>query len=65
MINLNVKNTGTEPVYFTYYTPLHWLEYFTLTDEHKVTKSNPLILKPGNTKVTNKCTFISVHSFLS
>ncbi|KAG7228300.1 hypothetical protein INR49_009164 [Caranx melampygus] len=46
-INLKVKNTGTEPVYFTYYTPLHWLKHLTLTDEHKVTKTNPLTLNPA------------------
>lgn len=44
-----MENTGTKPVYFTYYTPLHWLKYFTLMDEHKVTKTNPLCLKPGST----------------
>ncbi|XP_068603628.1 putative helicase mov-10-B.2 [Brachionichthys hirsutus] len=48
VLNLTVKNTGTKPVYFTYYTPLHWLKYFTLIDEFKVTKKNPLILKPGS-----------------
>ncbi|XP_073326824.1 putative helicase mov-10-B.2 [Pagrus major] len=47
VVNLKVENTGTEPVYFTYYTPLHFLKYFTLHDEHKVTKTNPLCLKPG------------------
>lgn len=48
VINLMVENDGTEPVYFTYYTPLHWLNGFTLMDELKVTKTNPLCLKPGN-----------------
>ncbi|KAM7411859.1 hypothetical protein PAMA_021707 [Pampus argenteus] len=47
VVNLTVENTGAEPVYFTYYTPLHWLRYFSLTDEHKVTKTNPLKLNPG------------------
>lgn len=48
VVNLTVENTGTEPVYFTYYTPLHWLRYFTLMDKSKVTKANPLHLQPGN-----------------
>ncbi|KAI3356934.1 hypothetical protein L3Q82_003576 [Scortum barcoo] len=48
IVNLNVENTGTEPVYFTYYTPLHWLRDFTLNDEFKVTKTNPLHLQPGD-----------------
>uniref|UniRef100_A0A3Q3W9K6 RNA helicase n=1 Tax=Mola mola TaxID=94237 RepID=A0A3Q3W9K6_MOLML len=48
VINLMVENDGTEPVYFTYYTPLHWLKGFTLMDELKVTKTNPLCLKPGD-----------------
>lgn len=48
VLSLNVKNTGVKPVHFTYYTPLHWLRYFTLIDEHKVTKVNPLSLQPGN-----------------
>ncbi|XP_070695391.1 putative helicase mov-10-B.2 [Pempheris klunzingeri] len=48
VVNLKVENTGTEPVYFTYYTPLHWLKYFTLMDKRKVTKTNPLHLQPGD-----------------
>ncbi|KAF3696908.1 putative helicase mov-10-B.2 [Channa argus] len=48
VVTLNVKNTGPKPVYFTYYTPLHWLKYLTLTDERKVTKLTPLLLDPGN-----------------
>uniref|UniRef100_A0A669F520 RNA helicase n=1 Tax=Oreochromis niloticus TaxID=8128 RepID=A0A669F520_ORENI len=47
-ITLHVKNTGTETVYFTYYTPLHWLKCLSLVDEQKVTKQNPLSLKPGD-----------------
>ncbi|CAJ1085150.1 putative helicase mov-10-B.1 isoform X1 [Xyrichtys novacula] len=47
-VNLKVQNIGSEPVYFTYYTPLHWLRYFTLKDEKKVTKTNPLCLQPGH-----------------
>uniref|UniRef100_A0AAX7TVB1 RNA helicase n=1 Tax=Astatotilapia calliptera TaxID=8154 RepID=A0AAX7TVB1_ASTCA len=34
--------------YFTYYTPLHWLKCLSLVDEQKVTKQNPLTLKPGD-----------------
>uniref|UniRef100_A0A3P9BUE3 RNA helicase n=1 Tax=Maylandia zebra TaxID=106582 RepID=A0A3P9BUE3_9CICH len=47
-ITLHVKNTGTETVYFTYYTPLHWLKCLSLVDDQKVTKQNPLTLKPGD-----------------
>uniref|UniRef100_A0A7N6BWQ7 RNA helicase n=1 Tax=Anabas testudineus TaxID=64144 RepID=A0A7N6BWQ7_ANATE len=36
VVTLNVKNNGTKPVYFT------------LKDEHKVTKTNPLSLQPGD-----------------
>uniref|UniRef100_A0A667Y176 RNA helicase n=1 Tax=Myripristis murdjan TaxID=586833 RepID=A0A667Y176_9TELE len=49
MVYLNVKNTGTKMVYFTHYTALHWLKYFTLKDEEKVTPANPLALPPGAT----------------
>ncbi|KAM4610171.1 putative helicase mov-10-B.1 [Polymixia lowei] len=45
---LYVENTGTTPVIFTHYTPLHWLRYFTLEDEHRVTPANPLLLEPGD-----------------
>lgn len=44
---LNIENTGPTIVHFTYYTALHWLQYFSLEDEHKVTKTNPLALNPG------------------
>uniref|UniRef100_A0A8D0A321 RNA helicase n=1 Tax=Sander lucioperca TaxID=283035 RepID=A0A8D0A321_SANLU len=44
VVNLNVENTGKEPVYFTYYTPLHWLRDIILKDEYNVTKKNPLCL---------------------
>ncbi|XP_071751362.2 putative helicase mov-10-B.2 [Centroberyx gerrardi] len=47
VVCLNVENTGTKPVYFTYYASLYWLKYFTLEDEHKVTPANPLSLAPG------------------
>lgn len=55
VVNLKVENTGTEPVYFTYYTPLHFLKYFSLHDERKVTKTNPLCLKPGDVNVMTPC----------
>ncbi|CAK6951505.1 putative helicase mov-10-B.1 [Scomber scombrus] len=48
VVNLTVKNTGTKPVYFTYYTPLRWLRHFFLNDENHVTRTNPLTLKPGD-----------------
>lgn len=48
VVKLQVENTGELPVYFTYYTPLHWLRYFSLKDERKVTKANPLCLSPGD-----------------
>lgn len=35
-------------MYFTYYTPLHWLRDFLLKDELHVTKTNPLCLQPGD-----------------
>lgn len=52
VVNLNVENTGTEAVYFTYYTPLHWLRDFSLSDKRNVTKTNPLCLQPGNASQT-------------
>uniref|UniRef100_A0AAQ6A7X2 RNA helicase n=1 Tax=Amphiprion ocellaris TaxID=80972 RepID=A0AAQ6A7X2_AMPOC len=64
VIKLNVKNTGTEPVYFTYYTALHWLKYFTLMDEHKVTKLSPLSLKPGDSyeiQVQFNCSLVGFY----
>ncbi|KAM4738304.1 putative helicase mov-10-B.1 [Anableps anableps] len=47
-VKMNVENTGTQPVYFTYYTPLHWLRYLSLSDKKSVTKRNPLLLSPGD-----------------
>ncbi|KAE8293494.1 putative helicase mov-10-B.2 [Larimichthys crocea] len=63
-VNLKVENTGTDPVYFTYYTPLHWLKYFSLTDKHKVTKTNPLYLQPGDSyeiHVHFNCTLVGFY----
>uniref|UniRef100_A0A8C1D6B3 RNA helicase n=1 Tax=Cyprinus carpio carpio TaxID=630221 RepID=A0A8C1D6B3_CYPCA len=45
-LKLFVENTGQEAVYFTYYTALHWLQYFTLEDTRRVTRNNPLRLEP-------------------
>ena len=58
MVKLNVKNTGTQPVYFTYYTPLNWLKCLSMRDEHRVTKQNPLQLKQGNASKKSKKIFI-------
>lgn len=52
MVKLKVENTGSETLYFTYYTPLHWLKYFQLIDDHKVTRTNPLCLKPGDVTIS-------------
>ncbi|KAM6981807.1 putative helicase mov-10-B.2 [Tautogolabrus adspersus] len=63
-VNLYVENTGTETVYFTYYTPLHWLRYFTLRDDKHVTKVNPLCLKPGQSyeiQVSFHCSFVGYY----
>ncbi|XP_012712087.2 putative helicase mov-10-B.1 [Fundulus heteroclitus] len=60
-VKLNVENTGTQPVYFTYYTPLHWLRYLSLRDENRVTKKNPLSLNPGDSyeiEVSFRCTLV-------
>ncbi|KAM9343086.1 putative helicase mov-10-B.1 isoform 2-T2 [Pholidichthys leucotaenia] len=65
VITLNVKNTGADDVYFTYYTPLHWINYLTLEDEYKVTKQNPLALKPGDSykiEVIFRCTLVGYYS---
>nr|XP_046252029.1 putative helicase mov-10-B.1 isoform X1 [Scatophagus argus] len=64
LVNLKVENSGTKPVYFTYYTPLHWLKYFTLKDESKVTKTNPLCLHPGDSyeiQVIFHCTVVGFY----
>ncbi|XP_037629483.1 putative helicase mov-10-B.2 [Sebastes umbrosus] len=64
VVNLNVENTGTEAVYFTYYTPLHWLRDFSLSDERNVTKTNPLCLEPGDSyeiQVHFRCSFVGFY----
>ncbi|KAF4109902.1 putative helicase mov-10-B.2 [Onychostoma macrolepis] len=45
-LKLFVENTGQDAVYFTYYTALRWLQYFTLEDSRRVTRNNPLRLEP-------------------
>ncbi|XP_020490711.2 putative helicase mov-10-B.2 isoform X1 [Labrus bergylta] len=64
VVNLYVENTGTETVYFTYYTPLNWMKYLTLRDDRHVTKVNPLLLKPGQRyeiQVTFKCSSVGFY----
>ncbi|XP_066499872.1 putative helicase mov-10-B.2 [Hoplias malabaricus] len=46
---LLVENKGASSVYFTYYSPLHWIHCFMFDDSEKVTRSNPLQLRPGET----------------
>ncbi|KAF0022536.1 hypothetical protein F2P81_025162 [Scophthalmus maximus] len=63
-VNLNVTNTGTEPVHFTYYSPLTRLRYLSLTDEHNVTKSNPLTLRPGDScdvQLHFHCSWVGIY----
>ncbi|XP_058491151.1 putative helicase mov-10-B.2 isoform X1 [Solea solea] len=63
-VKLSVTNTGAEPVYFTYYTPLQWLRYLTLTDERKVTKANPLTLQAGDSyevQVNIHCGWVGIY----
>lgn len=51
-LKLFVENTGKEAMYFTYYSALHWLQCFTLEDSRRVTRNNPLHLKPGKCNQT-------------
>uniref|UniRef100_A0A8C1NG14 RNA helicase n=1 Tax=Cyprinus carpio TaxID=7962 RepID=A0A8C1NG14_CYPCA len=46
-LKLFVENTGQAPVYFTYYSALHWIQYFILEDSRRVTRNNPLRLEPS------------------
>uniref|UniRef100_A0A3P9KB63 RNA helicase n=1 Tax=Oryzias latipes TaxID=8090 RepID=A0A3P9KB63_ORYLA len=55
---LSVENMGKEIVFFTYYTPLHWLKCLKLSDVEGVTKQKPLQLRPGDSydiRVEFKC----------
>ncbi|KAM9856095.1 putative helicase mov-10-B.1 [Aulostomus maculatus] len=64
VITLNVKNSGTKTVHFTYYTALHWLKYITLHDERNVTRTNPLALLPGDSyeiEVHFQCHFVGFY----
>uniref|UniRef100_A0A8C6P323 RNA helicase n=1 Tax=Nothobranchius furzeri TaxID=105023 RepID=A0A8C6P323_NOTFU len=61
--SLKVRNTGTEPIHFIYYTPLHWASFLKLFDEHRVTKVNPLLLQPGDSyeiQVLFSCSFVGI-----
>uniref|UniRef100_H3DLP5 RNA helicase n=1 Tax=Tetraodon nigroviridis TaxID=99883 RepID=H3DLP5_TETNG len=49
IVRFNVANKGTSCVYFTYYTALHKIRCFTLDDDHRLTRANPLLLCPGET----------------
>uniref|UniRef100_A0A3Q2E4J8 Putative helicase mov-10-B.2 n=1 Tax=Cyprinodon variegatus TaxID=28743 RepID=A0A3Q2E4J8_CYPVA len=60
-VKLNVENTGDQPLYFTYYTPLHWLRCLTLRDEKRVTRLQPLLLNPGDSyevEVSFQCSLV-------
>ncbi len=59
-LKLFVENTGQEPVYFTYYTALHWLQHFTLKDSKRVTRNNPLRLEPCECNQTLQKKLVSV-----
>ncbi|KAJ8386394.1 hypothetical protein AAFF_G00170990 [Aldrovandia affinis] len=48
VVSISVQNTGTESVYFCYYSALHWLHFFVLFDEKRVTRASPLLLSPGH-----------------
>lgn len=51
IVRFNIANKGTSCVYFTYYTALHKIRCFTLDDDHRLTRANPLLLCPGTTCV--------------
>ncbi|TSN76534.1 putative RNA helicase SDE3 [Bagarius yarrelli] len=42
-----VENIGQQDVDFTYYTPLHRIEYFRFEDSGNVSREKPLRLRPG------------------
>ncbi|CAB1428895.1 unnamed protein product [Pleuronectes platessa] len=63
-VKLSVRNSGAEPVLFTYYAPLHWLKHLALTDEHKVTRRNPRTLGPGESydiSVSFRCSWVGFY----
>uniref|UniRef100_A0A671X1Q8 RNA helicase n=1 Tax=Sparus aurata TaxID=8175 RepID=A0A671X1Q8_SPAAU len=65
VVNLKVENTGTEPVYFTYYTPLHFLKYFSLENSWTQQTSLPVFdLFSGESyeiQVTFSCTLVGFY----
>ncbi|XP_062396748.1 putative helicase mov-10-B.1 [Sardina pilchardus] len=46
-VQLCVENTGDAAVIFCYYSLLHWVACFSLEDQHRVTRAQPLHLPPG------------------
>ncbi|KAJ8258035.1 hypothetical protein GJAV_G00192420 [Gymnothorax javanicus] len=55
-----IENTGPNSVYFCYYTALHWLRCYTFSDEQRITRANPLLLKPGQ-RYEVQIKFMSQH----
>lgn len=49
VVRFHITNNGPECVYFTYYTALHKIRCFTLEDDRRVTRVDPLLLCPGRT----------------
>ncbi|KAM6976888.1 putative helicase mov-10-B.1 [Aplochiton taeniatus] len=47
VVRMFVENSGASPVQFIYYSALHFISFFALEDQHKVTRNNPLHLGPG------------------
>ncbi|XP_061113551.1 putative helicase mov-10-B.2 [Conger conger] len=60
MVTLCIENTGSDPVYFCYYAALHWLRCYSLHDEERVTRANPLLLTPGR-RYEVQVRFSSLH----
>lgn len=51
IVCFHIANKGSSCVYFTYYTALHKIRCFTLEDDHKLTRANPLPLWPGTAAI--------------
>lgn len=51
IVRFHIANKGSSCVYFTYYTALHKIRCFTLEDDHRLSRVNPLLLCPGMTAV--------------
>lgn len=51
IVRFHIANKGSSCVYFTYYTALHKIRCFTLEDDHRLTRVNPLLLCPGTMPV--------------